>query len=139
MGGLMFFRRLRCSFCGKDESKVAKLVAGPRVYICFAGARVADVDTRSGDQLRDLRFVFPAERATQPSEEHQASHRVIVRWGDRRSNRAIVDRRSSHHPIADYRVLLTRAAATTFSGSGVKSSPGLMKRSFSKRYCLSYS
>ena len=25
-------RQLRCSFCKKDETKVAKLVAGPRVY-----------------------------------------------------------------------------------------------------------
>jgi hypothetical protein len=31
----MFRRRcLRCSFCGKSEAAVAKLVAGPRVYIC---------------------------------------------------------------------------------------------------------
>ncbi|HET8562917.1 MAG TPA: ClpX C4-type zinc finger protein [Candidatus Binatia bacterium] len=31
----MFERRqLRCSFCKKKESEVAKLVAGPRVYIC---------------------------------------------------------------------------------------------------------
>ena len=28
------FRRLRCSFCRKDNSQVLKLVAGPRVYIC---------------------------------------------------------------------------------------------------------
>jgi hypothetical protein len=27
-------RRLRCSFCKKDETEVSKLVAGPRVYIC---------------------------------------------------------------------------------------------------------
>ena len=27
-------RRLRCSFCGKNETEVSKLVAGPRVYIC---------------------------------------------------------------------------------------------------------
>ena len=27
-------RRLRCSFCGKNDSEVSKLVAGPRVYIC---------------------------------------------------------------------------------------------------------
>jgi late competence protein required for DNA uptake (superfamily II DNA/RNA helicase) len=27
-------RQLRCSFCGKDETEVLKLVAGPRVYIC---------------------------------------------------------------------------------------------------------
>ncbi len=29
-------RLLRCSFCGKSEKEVAKLVAGPRVYICDA-------------------------------------------------------------------------------------------------------
>jgi hypothetical protein len=28
------FRRLRCSFCRKNNSEVLKLVAGPRVYIC---------------------------------------------------------------------------------------------------------
>jgi len=30
----MFFRTLRCSFCRRDQSQIAKLVAGPRVYIC---------------------------------------------------------------------------------------------------------
>jgi len=30
----MFRRKLRCSFCGKDESQVAKLLAGPKVFIC---------------------------------------------------------------------------------------------------------
>jgi ATP-dependent Clp protease ATP-binding subunit ClpX len=24
----------RCSFCGKDEDQVAKLIAGPSVFIC---------------------------------------------------------------------------------------------------------
>jgi len=27
-------RTLACSFCGKDAAHVARLVAGPRVYIC---------------------------------------------------------------------------------------------------------
>ncbi len=27
-------RRLRCSFCRKNDNEVLKLVAGPRVYIC---------------------------------------------------------------------------------------------------------
>jgi ATP-dependent protease Clp ATPase subunit len=27
-------RKLRCSFCRKNDREVAKLVAGPRVYIC---------------------------------------------------------------------------------------------------------
>ena len=30
----MWKRRLKCSFCGRGEAEVAKLVAGPRVYIC---------------------------------------------------------------------------------------------------------
>ena len=27
-------RNLRCSFCGKSEREVEKLIAGPTVYIC---------------------------------------------------------------------------------------------------------
>ena len=31
----MFWKkRLACSFCGRSETDVAKLVAGPNVYIC---------------------------------------------------------------------------------------------------------
>jgi hypothetical protein len=30
----MIRRSLRCSFCRRPEAEVAKLVAGPRVYIC---------------------------------------------------------------------------------------------------------
>lgn len=30
----MFRRKLACSFCRRSEAEVAKLVAGPRVYIC---------------------------------------------------------------------------------------------------------
>ena len=29
-------RTLRCSFCNKTQDEVAKLIAGPRVYICGA-------------------------------------------------------------------------------------------------------
>ena len=34
-------RRLSCSFCGKNETEVSKLVAGPRVYICDECVAVA--------------------------------------------------------------------------------------------------
>ena len=27
-------KSLRCSFCGKDQEKVGRLIAGPNVYIC---------------------------------------------------------------------------------------------------------
>ena len=47
----MFGRKLRCSFCGKDESQLAKLVAGPRVFICdvctAAAARI--INNSDGD------------------------------------------------------------------------------------------
>ena len=29
-------QRLHCSFCGKNEQQVERLIAGPRVYICDA-------------------------------------------------------------------------------------------------------
>lgn len=43
MGGVAMFgkRRLACSFCGKGEGDVNKLVAGPRVYICDACVAIA--------------------------------------------------------------------------------------------------
>ena len=48
----MRFRRgrLACSFCGKGEADVAKLVAGPRVYICDRCAALAmEIMNASGD------------------------------------------------------------------------------------------
>jgi hypothetical protein len=50
----MFGRKLlRCSFCGKDETQVSKLVAGPRVFICdrctAAAARI--IDSSNGSSL----------------------------------------------------------------------------------------
>ena len=35
------FTKLHCSFCGKSEAEVAKLVAGPRVYICDSCVAIA--------------------------------------------------------------------------------------------------
>jgi hypothetical protein len=34
-------RQLRCSFCGKKDEEVSKLVAGPRVFICDECVAVA--------------------------------------------------------------------------------------------------
>src|SRR6185369_9538626 len=76
----------------------------------LVGAPVADIAAFAGNELGHILVRSAAERAAQSSEPHRAP---------------------------PYNVLLTLAVAATFSGSGVKSSPGLMKRSFSKRYCLS--
>lgn len=64
-------RRLRCSFCGKNESEVLKLVAGPRVYICDecvvvagrlmaddSGAAASEVPTIWSRLLRQVREWF---------------------------------------------------------------------------------
>jgi ATP-dependent Clp protease ATP-binding subunit ClpX len=48
----MFGRRLlHCSFCGKDETQVSKLVAGPSVYICDECVKTAKeiMDNSKGD------------------------------------------------------------------------------------------
>jgi ATP-dependent protease Clp ATPase subunit len=39
---MMKLRQLRCSFCRKTEREVAKLVAGPRVYICDECVAIAN-------------------------------------------------------------------------------------------------
>jgi ATP-dependent protease Clp ATPase subunit len=47
---MVFRRQLRCSFCRRDEAHVAKLVAGPRVYICDACVEIAArIMTDAGD------------------------------------------------------------------------------------------
>ncbi|MGH8725134.1 MAG: ClpX C4-type zinc finger protein [Burkholderiales bacterium] len=33
---------LHCSFCGKDQNQVRKLVAGPKAYICDECVAIAD-------------------------------------------------------------------------------------------------
>ena len=47
------FSKLHCSFCGKSETEVEKLVAGPRVYICDSCVTIASKiisDSNVGDQ-----------------------------------------------------------------------------------------
>jgi ATP-dependent Clp protease ATP-binding subunit ClpX len=45
-------KRLACSFCGKSEAEVAKLVAGRGVYICdrCAGVAVRIMAQEGGDR-----------------------------------------------------------------------------------------
>lgn len=52
-------RQLRCSFCGKREAEVEKMVAGPRVYICdacvAAASRLMEGGTHDGGQTHVCR------------------------------------------------------------------------------------
>jgi ATP-dependent protease Clp ATPase subunit len=44
--------KLACSFCGRDETAVSKLVAGPRVHICDSCVGLAQriIDEHHGGQ-----------------------------------------------------------------------------------------
>ena len=60
----MFRRILHCSFCGKDETQVSKLVAGPKVYICDACVATARqiMDDSSADDDSRLKAPSPLWR-----------------------------------------------------------------------------
>jgi ATP-dependent Clp protease ATP-binding subunit ClpX len=45
---------LSCSFCGKSQERVAKLIAGPGVYICNECVGLCD-DILAGEQVGSLR------------------------------------------------------------------------------------
>ena len=55
-------RPLRCSFCGRDEGEVAKLVAGPRVYICdrcvAVASRIMEEEARESPGAEAQRGAF---------------------------------------------------------------------------------
>ncbi len=56
-------RHTRCSFCGKDQSQVRKLVAGPGVYICDQCIdlcqEVLEEDTKTTSQKRTKGGLIP--------------------------------------------------------------------------------
>ena len=56
-------RHTRCSFCGKDQSQVRKLVAGPGVYICdqciLLCREVLEEDTKTTSQKRTKGGLIP--------------------------------------------------------------------------------
>jgi ClpX C4-type zinc finger len=49
-------RQFRCSFCGKKDEEVSKLVAGPRVFICdecvAVASRLMEGGTQDGGQTQ---------------------------------------------------------------------------------------
>ena len=56
----MFQRKLACSFCRRSEDEVAKLVAGPRVYICDrCAAEVVGIMKESNGKNKGAGAVSP--------------------------------------------------------------------------------
>jgi ATP-dependent Clp protease ATP-binding subunit ClpX len=71
--------KLRCSFCGKDQGEVKKLIAGPSVYICnecvdICVEIIIDSSRQEGAALRE---VLPGlSRAEEILMQVEPSHRV---------------------------------------------------------------
>ena len=54
---------LHCSFCGKSQRDVAKLIAGPFVFICDECVAMCD-DVIAGRPIPDKGYQKPLERST---------------------------------------------------------------------------
>jgi len=54
---------LHCSFCGKPQDQVEKLIAGPFVFICNECVAMCD-DIVAGRQISDKGYKKPLERPT---------------------------------------------------------------------------
>lgn len=68
------FKKLHCSFCGKDETKVAKLVAGPSVYICNECVEIAN------QIIKDSSLESDPPPAVQTSIWKRLPNRVLRGW-----------------------------------------------------------
>lgn len=74
---------LRCSFCGKDQNEVFRLVAGPGVYICGDCLEVSmQILTGSGaGPVQDFRLLTRAADGTvQRCEFGPVPQDMKVRW-----------------------------------------------------------
>ena len=62
-GGRKLPSTLHCSFCGKAQHEVAKLIAGPFVFICDACVAICN-DVIAGRPIADKSYKKPLERST---------------------------------------------------------------------------
>jgi ATP-dependent Clp protease ATP-binding subunit ClpX len=81
-----FRRRLACSFCGKGADEVAKLVAGPHVYICDGCVDFAK-------HIMDNTEVGPRTQSKPPSLGRRIISRLREMFGSDRLSRLEVDSR----------------------------------------------
>ena len=83
---MIFRRRLACSFCGKGATEVAKLVAGPRVYICNECVDIAKqiIDTSTAGSRTDPQVPMFVRRIASTWRKFIGSRRTWRLQADRR-------------------------------------------------------
>lgn len=57
-------KALHCSFCGKSQHEVAKLIAGPMVFICNECVAICD-EVIAGQPVSDKSYAKPLERSNE--------------------------------------------------------------------------
>ena len=55
---------LHCSFCGKSQGEVAKLIAGPMVFICDSCVGICN-EVIAGQPVTDKSYMKPLERSSE--------------------------------------------------------------------------
>jgi ATP-dependent Clp protease ATP-binding subunit ClpX len=80
-----FRRRLACSLCGKSAGQVAKLVAGPRVYICDGCVDIAK-------RIMDDSDAGPVTHSRTPSLARRIGSRLRELIGPHRATRLLDSR-----------------------------------------------
>ena len=70
-------RRLSCSFCGKSQHEVVRLIAGPKVHICDACVEacieiLGDDRQWCDDQIASLKRLRSQPRPERPAPEQTA-------------------------------------------------------------------
>jgi len=63
--GLKLPKTLHCSFCGKSQHKVEKLIAGPGCFICNECVSLCETIVAGGEIPDQSGFIKPLERPTE--------------------------------------------------------------------------
>ena len=72
------FRRMKCSFCGKNQDEVRKLIQGPGVYICDECIELCSeiIDEDPGDIDDDFEINF--EKVPKPKEIVEIFDKYVI-------------------------------------------------------------
>src|SRR5690554_8130693 len=67
---------LYCSFCGKSQHEVRKLIAGPSVFICDEGVDLCNDIIR--EEIQDNPQVQASDRLATPAEIRYTLHEYVI-------------------------------------------------------------
>ncbi|MFC7402572.1 ATP-dependent Clp protease ATP-binding subunit ClpX [Citricoccus sp. GCM10030269] len=126
---------LKCSFCGKSQKQVRKLIAGPGVYICdecielcneiieeelSEVAETAEVELPKPQEIHDFleEYVIGQTEAKRSLAVAVYNHYKRIRSGQQSKESSLVDRAAEHDALADVEVGKSNILLVGPTGSG---------------------